>query len=250
MTRMEDHMKYLHAITASATQASDIIRWRNHLSGLHQRLRPYFARPEPWKRALLFFQALLSEVPRKNGWQMAEQAREATPYGMQRLLAEAVWDEDGVRDEVRQLAVETLGREQAVLAIDETCFLKQGQHSAGVAHQYCGITGRTENCQVGVFLSWVTPRGHTLIDRELYLPAGWTDDPVRCRKAGIPASVPFRTKPEQAHPDALAAVRRWLCARSGSWLTLSMEATRPCENGWKSRGKPTLAWFPVRSPSC
>lgn len=194
----EDHMKHSYDSILSAIQASDVIRWRNHLSGLHQRLRPYFARPEPWKRALRFFQALLSEVPRKNGWQMAEQAREATPYGMQRLLAEAVWDEDGVRDEVRRLAVETLGRAHAVLAIDETSFLKRGQHSAGVARQYCGTTGRTENCQVGVFLSWVTPRGHILIDRELYLPAGWTDDPARCQKAGIPAFIPFRTKPEQA----------------------------------------------------
>jgi SRSO17 transposase len=191
-------MKPSHESTSSAIQASDVIRWRNHLCGLHQRLRPYVARPEPWKRALLFFHALLSEVPRKNGWQMAEHAREATPDGMQRFLAEAVWDEDGVRDDVRRLAVETLGREHAVLAIDETCFLKQGQHSAGVARQYCGSTGRTENCLVGVFLSWVTPRGHFLIDRALSLPACWTDDPARCLQAGIPASVPFRTKPEHA----------------------------------------------------
>src|SRR5713101_7249024 len=103
-------MKYSHDTISPPLQASDVMRWQEHLRLLHQRLRPYFARPEPWKRALRFFQALLSEVPRKNGWQMAEQAREATPYGMQRLLAEAVWDEDGVRDEVRRLAVETLGR--------------------------------------------------------------------------------------------------------------------------------------------
>lgn len=194
----EDHMKSLHHIISSPIQASDVVRWQEQLRLLHQRLRPSFARPEPWKRTLRFLQALLSEVPRKNGWQVAEQAREATPYGMQRLLSDAVWDENGVRDEVRRLAVETLGREHATLAIDETSFLKRGEQSAGVARQYCGTTGRVENGQVGVFLSWVTPRGHTLIDRELYLPAGWTDDPARCRKAGIPASVPFRTKPEQA----------------------------------------------------
>ena len=99
---------------------------------------------------------------------------------------------------MRRLAVETLGREHAILALDETSFLKRGQHSAGVAKPYCGTTGRVENCQLGVFLSWITQRGHTLIDRELYLPACWTDDPARCRKAGIPASIAFRTKPEQA----------------------------------------------------
>lgn len=194
----EDHMKHSYHTILSPIQANDVMRWQEQLRFLHQRLRPYFARPEPFQRTLRFFQALLSEVPRKNSWQVAEQAREATPYGMQRLLADAVWDENGVRDEVRRLTVETLGREQAVLAIDETSFLKRGEQSAGVAHQYCGTTGRVENCQVGVFLSWITPRGHTLIDRELYLPIGWTDDPARCRKAGIPASVPFRTKPEQA----------------------------------------------------
>ena len=163
-----------------------------------QRLRPYFARPEPFERALRFVHALLSEIPRKNGWQVAEQAREATPYGMQRLLAQAVWDENGVRDEVRRLVVETLGQKDATVAIDETSFPKRGEQSAGVAHQYCGTTGKVENCQVGVFLSWITARGHSLIDRELYLPSSWTADPARCRTASIPASVPFRTKPELA----------------------------------------------------
>ena len=122
----EDHMKSSHDTTWSPIQASDVVHWQEQLRLLHQHLRPFFARPEPFQRALRFFQALLSDVPRKNGWQMAEQAREATPYGMQRLLAEAVWDENGVRDEVRRLVVETLGREQVVLAIDETRFLKRG----------------------------------------------------------------------------------------------------------------------------
>lgn len=191
-------MKYSYDTICSPLQANDIIRWQEQLRALHQRLRPHFARPEPFQRVLRFLQALLSDVPRKNGWQVAEQAREATPYGMQRLLAEAVWDENGVRDEVRQLAVETLGREQAILAIDETSFPKRGEHSAGVASQYCGTTGKVENCQVGVLLSWITPRGHTLIDRELYVPTCWTNDRQRCQNAGIPASVPFRTKPELA----------------------------------------------------
>src|SRR5579872_7532736 len=191
-------MKSSHDTISSPLQASEVVHWHEQLRLLHQRLRPYFARPEPFQRVLRFLQALLSEVPRKNGWQLAEQAREATPYGMQRLLSDAVWDENGVRDEVRRLAVETLGREQAIVAIDETSFLKRGEQSAGVARQYCGTTGRVENCQVGVFLSWITARGHSLIDRELYLPACWTADPARCRKAGIPAQVPFRTKPELA----------------------------------------------------
>lgn len=235
----EDHMKYSYDTISSSIQASDIIRWQEHLRLLHHRLRPYFARPEPFQRVLRFLQALLSDVPRKNGWQLAEQAREATPYGMQRLLSEAVWDENGVRDEVRRLAVETLGQEHAILALDETSFPKRGEHSAGVAHQYCGTTGRVENCQVGVFLSWITPRGHTLIDRELYLPTCWTEDRQRCQNAGIPASIPFRTKPELAiqmlmrlreahlHADWVgadsvyggnAALREWLEAQGQAYV--------------------------------
>jgi SRSO17 transposase len=85
-----------------------------------------------------------------------------------------------------------------VLAIDETGFIKKGDQSAGVARQYCGASGKLDNCQVGVFLSWQTAQGHALIDRALYLPQEWTDEPARCAKAGIPEGVTFATKPELA----------------------------------------------------
>jgi SRSO17 transposase len=146
----------------------------------------------------LFLQGLLSATERKNGWQLAEQAREATPYGMQRLLSQAVWDTDGVRDDLRSYALEQLGTQEAIIAIDETSFPKRGKRSAGVQVQYCGTTGQVQNCQVGVFLSYVTAQGHALIDRELYLPMEWCEDHERCRTAGIPESVRFQTKPELA----------------------------------------------------
>jgi SRSO17 transposase len=146
----------------------------------------------------LYLQGLLSTVERKNVWQQAEQAREATPYGMQRLLSQAVWDTDGVRDDLRVYALEQLGTHGAIIAIDETSFPKRGKHSAGVAVQYCGSTGQVENCQVGVFLSYVTGRGHTLIDRELYLPMEWCEAHERGLAVGIPESVGFATKPELA----------------------------------------------------
>ena len=117
---------------------------------------------------------------------------------MQRLLSQAIWDTDGVRDDLRAYVLEQLGTESAVLVIDETGFPKRGQKSAGVAMQYCGSSGQVENCQVGVFLSYVTARGHSLIDRELYLPADWLDDPQRCQQAHIPEGVRFQTKPELA----------------------------------------------------
>ena len=188
-----------HNIPSSwLTTLADVMRWRGSLIQLHARLASYFARPQPYQRTLRFLQGILSHVERKNGWQLAEQARETTPYGMQRLLSQAVWDEDGVRDEVRAFALEQLGTSEAIVAIDETSFPKRGKHSAGVKKQYCGTTGQVQNCQVGVFLSYITPRGHTLIDRELYLPQDWTADPARCRQAGIPDTLPFRSKPDLA----------------------------------------------------
>jgi SRSO17 transposase len=89
-------------------------------------------------------------------------------------------------------------QEDAVLAIDETGFIKKGTKSAGVARQYCGASGKLDNCQVGVFLSWQTAKGHALLDRALYLPREWTDAPARCRAAGIPEGVTFATNPELA----------------------------------------------------
>ncbi|GHO51346.1 IS701 family transposase [Ktedonospora formicarum] len=117
---------------------------------------------------------------------------------MQRLLAQAVWDTDGGRDDLRAYVLLHLGTEGAVLVIDETSFPKQGTHSAVVGLLYCGTTGQVENCQVGVFLSYVTSRGHALIDRELYLPLDWCEDAERRRVAHIPEAVRFQTKPELA----------------------------------------------------
>jgi len=182
-----------------------ISRWHEDLRELHGRLRPHFARPEVHQQALRYLQAVLSDVPRKNGWQLAEQARQARPYGMQRLLSQAVWDQEAVRDEVRRLVSETLRSPRPqeadeapfpVLVLDESGFPKRGRHSAGVGPQYCGRTGRVENCQVGVFLSYVTAQGHALIDRELYLPEDWCADPARRLAAPIPEAVRFQTKPE------------------------------------------------------
>ena len=180
------------------TTVTDVVRWTQELDRLHARIAPRFARPEPRRRALAFLHGILSHTSRKNGWQLAEHAREARPDGMQRLLSSAVWDTDGVRDDLRTYALEHLGNTSAIVVIDETSFPKQGKKSAGVGVQYCGTTGQVENCQVGVFLSYVTATGHTLIDRELYLPLDWTEDRERCQAAGIPESVRFQTKPELA----------------------------------------------------
>lgn len=154
----------------------------------------HFARREVHERAGRYVDGLMSDVRRRNGWQLAEQAGEQTPHGMQRLLNTAQWDHDGLRDTIREYAVQTLGLTDNVLVIDETGFLKKGTHSVGVKRQYSGTAGRIENCQIGVFVVYTTAQGHTLIDRELYLPKEWCSDEVRREKAGVPASVQFQTK--------------------------------------------------------
>ncbi len=193
-------MKQPQQITPAGAKTTfvDVWRWGQELERLHARIAPRFARPEPRRRALAYLKGIVSSIERKNGWQLAEHAGEARPDGMQRLLNSAAWDADLVRDDLRAYVLERLGDPQAILVIDETSFPKRGKKSAGVAKQYCGTTGQVENCQVGVFLAYASVKGHTLLDRELYLPLRWTQDQQRCREAGIPDTVGFQTKCELA----------------------------------------------------
>lgn len=169
------------------------------LEELHRLIEHRFRRPEVRERVRRYFASLLSHVERKNGWQMAEQMGEAAPHGAQRILNGSCWDADSVRDDLREYVVEHLGDEQSgVLILDETGFLKKGEKSVGVARQYTGTAGKRENAQVGVFLCYASDEGAAFIDRELYLPAEWTDDRLRMRQAGVPEEVSFATKGELA----------------------------------------------------
>ena len=162
------------------------------------RIGSHFRRAEVRIRVGGYLQGLLASVERKNGWQMAEELGEANAHGVQRLLEEADWDEEAVRDEVRTYVIEQLGATEGILVVDETGFLKKGKQSAGVARQYSGTAGRGENSQMGVFLLYASAQGAAFIDRALYLPEEWTQDRVRCREAGLPDEVEFATKGELA----------------------------------------------------
>src|SRR3954464_800706 len=204
------------AAEGTTAAVAAVEHWAAGLAALHARVGRRFARAEPRRRALAYVRGLLSPVERKNGWQLAELAGEPTPDGMQHLLARADWDADAVRDDLRAYIVEHLGDPAAVLVIDETGFLKQGTKSVGVQRQYSGTAGRIENCQIGVFLAYASGKGHTLLDRELYLPKEWAADPDRCRAADVPKEVSFATKPE------LAARMLWRSLDAGlevAWVT-------------------------------
>jgi SRSO17 transposase len=183
---------------AEDVTVAEVEGWAVGLEKVLERIGPRFARAEPRARAGVYLRGLLSAAERKNGWTLAEQAGDATPDAMQRLLNHADWNADAVRDDLRDYVVEHLGDERAVLVVDETGFVKKGTKSAGVARQYSGTAGRIENCQVGVFLAYATAAGRTFLDRELYLPKSWIDDRVRCAEAGIGPEVKFQTKPELA----------------------------------------------------
>ena len=172
--------------------------WKGLFEEVCERIGPLFERSETRERAKSYLQGLLSPIKRKNSWQLAEEMGDQNPYGVQYLLNRARWDVDKMRDIVLEYAHDKLGDENGVGALDETGFLKKGDKSVGVQRQYSGAAGRIENSQIGVFLSYTSIYGHTLLDRALYLPKSWIQDPERCREAGVPEEVKFATKPELA----------------------------------------------------
>jgi len=181
-----------------AAESTSVLVWRHELTALQERLGQLFGRPEPRRQVALYLEGLLSAAERKNGWQLAEQIGDARPWRTQRVLSHVLWDADAAQELCRDYVFEHLGAADGVLIVDETGFLKKGEHSAGVARQYSGTAGRVENVQIGVFLAYASSKGHALIDRELYLPKEWCADANRRAAAAIPDAVEFATKPTLA----------------------------------------------------
>src|SRR5215469_5865049 len=173
--------------------------WSESFNELFAQVAGVFGNATVRRHGRWYLLGLLSQQERKNSWSLAEFAGDVSPDGMQRLLNFSPWDQDACRDALARYVARNLGDAAAVLAVDETGFLKKGRMSAGVARQYTGTAGRVENAQVGVFLAYVTPDGsRALIDRELYLPEKWALDRDRCAAAGIGDDVGFETKPQLA----------------------------------------------------
>ena len=172
--------------------------WASSLRDVKARIRPLFRQSRVAASASLFLDGLLGDERRKTGWMRAEAAGDPGPWRQQAILGRSQWDADALRDIVRDYVIETLAAADAVLVIDETGFLKQGKASCGVGRQYTGSAGKITNCQIGVFATYVSPHGHAFVDRALYLPKAWTDDPARMTAAHVPDGTGFATKPELA----------------------------------------------------
>lgn len=183
--------------------------WASALRDVKVRMRWLFKQERMAVSAGLFLDGLLGAERRKTGWMRAEAAGDPGPWRQQSVLGRGQWDADALRDIVRHYAVETLADADAVLVIDETGFLKQGKASCGVARQYTGSTGKITNCQIGVFAAYVSRQGHAFIDRALYPPKAWTDDPARLAAAHVPEGIGFATKPR----IAVGMIRRALAAK-------------------------------------
>lgn len=156
-----------------------------------------FLRSETREKAKLYVRGLLADVKRKNGWQLAETLNMPNPHPLQRLLNEAKWEAAEVQAQQRQQIYHQV-KEEGVLEIDESSFVKKGKKSAGVAHQYCGHLGKVANCQVGVFITLSTPTLSAFLDCHLYVPQSWWEDEQRRHDAQIPDAVVFQTKPQLA----------------------------------------------------
>ena len=183
-----------------AVWSGSALAWEEELTALKNCLAPVFCRSDVAASAGAFIDGLLSGISRKTGWQMAEHAGLSRPYRMQSLLGRSSWDADALRDRVRREAVASLGDPSAVLVVDETGFLKKGEHSVGVARQYSGTAGRIENCQIGVFLAYASRFGQALIDRRLYLPD----------------ALPFSRSPDALSPRCLGGRSGAPPSRAGS----------------------------------
>ena len=231
-------MQDLLKLFPSGPSLDAIEKWNKSLRTFQKRLGIYFSRSEAQASAFDYIQTLLCPVERKNGWQMAEEAGHLNPYRFQHLLGRSQWDSNALLKEVRRYVVEHLNDDTAIFAIDETAFLKKGTQSVGVQRQYCGLTKQIENCQVGVFLAYISSKGHSLIDRRLYLPKSWSDDRSRCKKAKVPEELKFATKIELAKQMLQSAFEAeirpaWFVAdevysSNGSfWYWLEQEARQP-----------------------
>lgn len=184
----------LDDIKSLGPELSRYVEGFRHYMG-QSRIQPYFS---------IYVRGQLGPLERKSIEPMADAAGES-PRTLQKFLGEHEWDEEGVKDCIqRKVARRSQGGPETIGQVDETTFAKRGDHTAGVQRQYCGSTGKIDNCVVTINLGYAEPDFHALLDSELYLPKSWHEDRPRCREAGIPDELVYRPY----HDIALSQIRR------------------------------------------
>ena len=197
----------------------------------HAGFAPLFGRKEARRRSKQYLRGLLVQhTERRNAENVAEAIDGATPRALQRLLTEAPWPTAPVIDRLQRYVGARVSSAEGIFIINESGVAKQGRQSVRVAPQCCGALGEVGNCQLGVFLAYVSARGHTLVDERLFLPEGWTDDPARCRAAGALAAVGHQSKAQLG----LAMLRQGRAAGhlAGDWVA-GDDADVPRCAGWR-----------------
>jgi SRSO17 transposase len=187
-------------------------------AAFHAQFAPLFGRDEAQVHSEQYLRGLfVQHADRRNAENLAEAIAGASPRALQRFVTDSPWDDARVLTRLQRLVGAHLSAPDGVWVLDDSGFPKQGTHSVGVGPQYCGQVGKVTNCQTGVFLAYVSRRGHALVDARLYLPRDWIADSARCRAAGVPAETPYQTKPELGRQLLQAARERGQCA--GQWVT-------------------------------
>jgi SRSO17 transposase len=220
-----EHPKAQALLEQATLSPAAVMGCQGRLTVFLQEYLPLFYRKEQRENATIVIQGQLSGLQRKTCEPIARE------HGVQRKPIQAfvgcsTWDDEMVMAQVRQQVKQELGHPQAALVIDPSAFVKKGSESCGVKQQWCGRLGKVENCQVGVFLCYVSPTGHAPLDRRLYLPQEWAADAKRRKKCHVPKEVVFQEKWQ----IGLAMVDR--CREEGlphSWVLGDDELGRPSE---------------------
>jgi SRSO17 transposase len=187
-------------------------------AAFHRESAPLFRRPEAVRHSEQYVRGLLvQQTDRRNAENVSEAVEDVAPRALQRFLTDSPWSSEQVTDRLQAYVGRGLSSADGIFIIDGSDFPKQGKKSVGVTRQYCGRLGKVANCQAGVFLTYVSERGHALVDASLYLPQGWTQDPERCQAAGVPEAVGYQSKADLA----LASLRQARKAGhlTGRWVT-------------------------------
>ncbi len=221
------------ALLADATLTPEVVEGcQSRLTAFLQRYLPHFYRIEQRQHAGTVIRGLLSGLERKTCEPIASEAG-LHRKTLQTFVGAGAWDDEAVMTELRLHVREELAGPDGVVVIDPSAFPKKGTESCGVARQWCGRLGKVDNCQVGVFLAYAAMTGYAPLDRRLYLPEDWADDPARCEKCHVPPEIHFQEKWQMA----LDLLDRSLPGLPHGWITGDDEFGRPAEFRAALRGR-------------